>query len=208
MNPIERLLHVISDPTVAYLLLSLGGLALVYELSNPSAILPGVVGMIALLLALYALGTLPVNVAGVGLILFALLLFLVELIFTNSGFLIIGGIVSFALGSLLLATAPDSQAYLRVSPAAVVAMVLIMAIFFGWIAVAILRVQYRKPFVGKEALIGETGVARTDVAENGTVLVAGELWQASAEQADHPIPPGERVRVVAVNGLRLTVRPV
>ena len=207
MNPIERLLHVISDPTVAYLLLSLGGLALVYELSNPSAILPGVVGMIALLLALYALGTLPVNVAGVGLILFALLLFLIELAFTNSGILTIGGIVSFALGSLLLATAPESQAYLRVSPAAVIGMVLVMAAFFGWVAVAILRVHYRQPFAGREALIGETGVARTDVAEDGTVLVAGELWQASAAQADHPIAPGHKVRVVAVEGLRLTVQP-
>jgi membrane-bound serine protease (ClpP class) len=204
MNPIERLLHVISDPTVAYLLLSLGGLALVYELSNPSAILPGVVGMIALLLALYALGTLPVNVAGVGLVLFALMLFFIELAFTNSGILTIGGIVSFALGSLLLATAPESQAYLRVSPAAAVAMVLVMAVFFGWVAVAILRVHYRQPFAGREALIGETGVTRTDVAEHGTVLVAGELWQASAA---NPIASGNRVKVVSVDGLHLTVQP-
>jgi len=149
MNWIERLLHTISDPTIAYLLMSLGGLALIYELSNPGAILPGVVGGIALLLALYALGTLPVNMAGVGLILFALLLFLVELLFTNSGFLTIGGILSFILGTLLLVLAPEREAFLRVSIPAAIAMILVIVVFFTVIAAAILRVHRRRPMIGQ-----------------------------------------------------------
>jgi membrane-bound serine protease (ClpP class) len=207
MTAIERLFHVISDPTIAYLLLSLGGLALVYELANPGAILPGVVGGIALLLALFSLGTLPINYAAVGLILFALLLFLADLLIGGSGFLTIGGIVSFGLGSLLLATAPGSDEYVRVSLPAIGATTLAVGGFFTWVAVAVLRTQRRPAYSGKEGLVGARGVARTEVGAQGTVLVEGELWGAEAEDQGAPIPEGKRVRVVAVDGLRLTVRP-
>jgi membrane-bound serine protease (ClpP class) len=207
MNPLEGFFHAISDPTVAYLLLSLGGLALVYELGNPGAILPGVVGGIAVLLALYSLGTLSVNMAGLGLILFALLLLLADLAVAGSGVLTIGGIASFVLGSLLLAISPESQAYLRVSLPAVITMSLAVAGFFTFVVAAILRVRLRPPVVGAEALPGTTGVARSDVGESGTVMVHGELWQASALDPAHPIPTGNRVRVVSVEGLHLTVQP-
>jgi membrane-bound serine protease (ClpP class) len=206
MNAIERFLHAISDPTVAYLLLSLGGLALVYELANPGAILPGVVGGMALLLALYSLGTLPVNIAGVGLVLFALLLFLADLAVAGSGVLTVGGIVSFVLGSLLLATSPESQAYLRVSVPAVVSMTVILGGFFGVVAGIVLRTQRRPAYVGQEALVGSTGLARTDITPDGTVMVNGELWQASTEDPASPIVSGMRVRVVGVDGLHLIVR--
>jgi membrane-bound serine protease (ClpP class) len=207
MTAIERLFHVISDPTIAYLLLSLGGLALVYELANPGAILPGVVGGIALLLALFSLGTLPINFAGVGLVLFALLLFLADLLIGGSGFLTVGGIVSFGLGSLLLATAPGADAYLRVSIPAIVATTVTVGAFFTFIAAMIFRTQRRPAYSGREALIGERGVAKTDVGTEGTVLVEGELWQATAADPASPIAEGKRVQVVSVEGLHLTVRP-
>lgn len=207
MTSIERLLHVVSDPTIAYLLLSLGGLALVYELANPGAILPGVVGGIALLLALFSLGTLPINYAGVGLILFGLLLFLADLLIGGSGFLTIGGIVSFGLGSLLLATAPGSDVYVRVSIPAMIATTIAVGAFFAFVAAAVLRTQRRPAYSGREALVGERGIAKTEVGADGTVLVQGELWQAEATDPATPIAPGQRVRVVSVDGLRLAVRP-
>lgn len=207
MNPLEALFHAISDPTVAYLLLSLGGLALVYEMANPGAILPGVVGGIALLLALYSLGTLPINIAGVGLIVFALLLFLADMLVAGSGILTIGGISSFALGSLLLATSPNSQEYLRVSLPAAIGMSVTFAGFFTFVAAAIIRAHRRPPYSGREGLIGQAGVARTAVGTDGTVFVEGELWQASSSDDEHHIPAGARVRVVSIDGLHLTVRP-
>ena len=207
MNAVERFFHVISDPTVAYLLLSLGGLALVYELGNPGAILPGVVGGIALLLALYSLGTLPINMAGVGLILFALLLLLADLAVAGSGVLTVGGVVSFVLGSLLLGTSVDGQAYLRVSMPAIITMSAIFVGFFTFVVAAVMRVQKRRPVVGSEALKGAVGVAKTDVGESGMVVVEGELWQASAADSSQPIPAGSRVRVASVEGLHLTVAP-
>jgi membrane-bound serine protease (ClpP class) len=207
MSLIERALQVISDPSVAYLLLSLGGLALVYELSNPGAILPGVVGGIAVLLALYALGTLPVNLAGVGLILFALLLVLADLWLAGSGVLTVGAIISFVLGTIFLATAPGSDAYLRVSTPIALGTSIGFAAGLGFIAALVLRTHFRKAYTGREAMIGESGVAKTDVGEDGTVLVEGELWQASAASPETPITAGQRVRVVSIQGLHVTVRP-
>jgi membrane-bound serine protease (ClpP class) len=207
MNPVERFFHTISDPTVAYLLLSLGGLALVYELGNPGAILPGVVGGIAVLLALYSLGTLPINMAGLGLVVFALLLLLADLAVAGSGVLTVGGIISFLLGSLLLAISPDAQAYVRVSLPAVITMSLIVAGFFSVVVAAIARGRRRPSVVGPESLPGARGVARSEVAQGGTVLVQGELWQARATDPSHPIPSGAQIRVEAVDGLMLTVRP-
>ncbi len=207
MTALEALFHVISDPTIAYMLLSLGGLALVYELANPGAILPGVVGGIAVLLALFSLGTLPVNFAGVGLVVFALLLFLADLMIGGSGFLTVGGIVSFGLGSLLLATAPGSDAYVRVSVPAMAATTVAVGAFFTFIAAMVFRTQRRPAYSGREALVEARGIAKTEVGARGTVLVEGELWQASATDPASPIPEGQRVRVVSVDGLHLTVRP-
>jgi membrane-bound serine protease (ClpP class) len=207
MNPFELFFHIIGDPTVAYLFLSIGGLALVYELGNPGAILPGVVGGIAVLLALYSLGTLPINFAGLGLIVFALILLVADFAVAGSGFLTVGGIVSFVLGSLLLAISPDGQSWVRVSVPAVIAMSLAVAGFFGFVVAAVTRVSLRSPSVGREAMIGEVGTAKTEVGVSGTVLVEGELWQATATDPAAAIPEGSRVRVVRVNGLHLTVEP-
>ena len=206
MTFFERFVHVISDPTVAYLLLSIGGLALVYELGNPGAILPGVVGGIAVLLALYALGTLPVGFAGIALILFALLLFVVDLWLASSGVLTIGAIVSFVLGSILLAVAPGSEAYVRVSSPVAIGTSVGFAAALGLMAALVIRTHLTPVFSGANAMVGKTGVAKTDVGEAGTVLVEGELWLAQAAEGEILIPAGRRIQVVAIEGLHVTVR--
>jgi membrane-bound serine protease (ClpP class) len=206
MSPVERLMLAIGDPSVAYLLLSLGGLALIYELGNPGAILPGVVGGIAVILALYALGTLPINMAGVGLILFALLLFLADLLLGGNGILTVGGIFSFLIGSLLLTTSPEGQAWAQVPVQLAVGTSITMALLFGLLVGAAIRAHRRRPVNGVEAMLGQVGVARTPIANEGTVFIGGELWSASTPDGQ-PIPEGMRVRVLAVNGLHLSVQP-
>jgi membrane-bound serine protease (ClpP class) len=121
--------------------------------------------------------------------------------------LTVGAVVSFVLGSLLLATSPGTDAYLRVSGPVALGVSSVVASAFGLLAFLVLRTHFRPAYTGREAMIGEAGVAKTDVATDGTVLVEGELWQASSTNPDRPITAGERVRVVSIDGLHLTVRP-
>lgn len=207
MNVLERFFHTITDPTIAYLLMSIGGLALVYELANPGAILPGVVGGIALLLGLFALGTLEINAAGAGFIIFGLVLLVADLLVAGTGVLTVGSIVSFALGSLLLATSARSQPYLQIAIPVLIMMTVGFAGFAGLLAAFMLRSIRQPAPTGGAALIGKTGVTQTEVGSEGMVLVAGELWQASAVDPSTPIPAKRRVRVVAVDGLHITVQP-
>ena len=201
----DAFLHVISDPTIAYILLSLGTMGLFFELSNPGSVLPGVVGGICLLLGFYALGTLPVNWAGLLLMGFALLLFVVDLFTPTSGVLTIGGLVAFVLGSLLLFNVPDAAPWLSVSLWAVAGVSLTMGAFFLIVARLVARGQGQKVTTGREGLIGTVGRARTELAPSGMVFVDGALWEAVAEFG--PIPPGARVEVVTIDGLLLRVRP-
>jgi membrane-bound serine protease (ClpP class) len=207
MTLLERFFHTITDPTIAYLLMSIGGLALIYELANPGAILPGVVGGIALLLGLFALGTLEINAAGAGLILFGLVLLVADLLAAGTGVLTVGSIVAFALGSLLLATSARGQPYLQISVPALIAMTVSFAAFSGILSGAMFRTMRRPAKIGVHALVGKAGVAQTDVGEDGMVFVAGELWQATAADPAAPIPAKQKVRVVEADGLRVTVRP-
>lgn len=208
MSPLEAFLHAISDPTIAYLLLSIGGLAVVYELANPGAILPGVVGGVALLLALYSLGSLPINIAGIGLILFAMLLLFVDIVVAGSGFLLVGGVVSFALGSALLAISPETQSFFRVSVPVVALMTLGFGAFFTVVAGALIALRKRLPYPSpSDGLIGQIGVVKNAVDGAVVVFVGGELWQAMPLDPESPMAAGERVRVLAVEGLCLTVEP-
>src|SRR4051794_37692119 len=154
MGPLERLLHAITDPTIAYLLLSLGSLALIYELANPGAILPGVVGGLALLLALYGLGTLPVNLAGVLLIVFAMGLFAFDLVAPTHGAATVGGLAAFLLGSAILINTPEGAPYLAVAPQAIALMTLLLVLFFGLLLGTVLRTQQRTPVMDRRHLIG------------------------------------------------------
>ncbi len=200
----DKILTIITNPNIAYLLLLIGLAGLYFEFSNPGAILPGVVGAISLLLAFFAMQTLPVNYAGILLIIFAVILFVAEILVVSYGMLSVAGIVSLALGSLLLFDSPDPA--LKVSLKVMIpAVVLISAFFLAVIALAV-RAHGRKPATGTEGLVGATGRAVTPVnPKGGRVFALSTYWNAVSSS---DIEEGAPVRVVGVNGLTLEVEPL
>jgi membrane-bound serine protease (ClpP class) len=205
MSAVESFLLTITNPTIAYILLSMGSLGLLLELYNPGSVFPGVIGGICLLLAFFALGTLPLNFAGLALLAFGLLLFGLEPFLTAHGILAAGGAIAFVFGSLLLINAPDAP-FLQVSVFAIAGVTAVLLGFFLVIVTAVLRSRRRKVVTGREGLIGASGVVRRDIepGRSGIVLVQGELWQAVAP--DGRLSVGERVTVQSLDGLLLTVR--
>jgi membrane-bound serine protease (ClpP class) len=205
MSGLESFLLTITNPTIAYILLSMGSLGLLLELYNPGSIFPGVVGGICLLLAFYALGTLPLNFAGLALIGFGLLLFGLEPFLTAHGILAAGGAISFAFGSVLLINAPEAP-FLQVSLLAVAAVTAVLLGFFLVVVAAVLRSRRRRVVTGSEGLLGSAGVVRRELepGHTGIVLVQGELWQAVAPNGRLSV--GEPVVVQSMDGLVLTVR--
>ncbi len=205
MGQLEKLLGIASYPNVAYILLMLGLVGLYFELSSPGAILPGIVGGISLLLALYGLSVLPVNLAGVALILFAILLFIAEIKVASHGLLAIGGAISLIAGSLLLFSGRGEAAGYRVDLSIVlpaVTMTLLVVVFLTWRTIQLRRSPVR---TGPQGLVGETArVVRgfSDPGGSGTVLVHGEYWDAEGASG---AAPGESVRVVRVEGFKLRV---
>jgi len=197
----DRFLNVITDPNVAYVLMMLGMLGLFFELSNPGVILPGVIGGISLILAFFAMQSLPVNYAGLLLILFAIVLFVAEIKIVSHGVLAIGGIVAMALGSLMLFDAPDVG--FRISWWVIAPSVATTAALFLFVVGAGLRALTRRPMLGAAALVGEVGVARGTLAPTGQVALHGAIWSAVTE--GEPVEDGTAVRVVDVRGLTLTV---
>jgi membrane-bound serine protease (ClpP class) len=197
----DRVLNVITDPNVAYILMMLGMLGLFFELSNPGVILPGVIGGISLILAFFAMQSLPINYAGLLLILFGIVLLIAEIKVVSHGVLAVGGIVALALGSLMLFDAPEIG--FRVSWWVILPTVGATAGMFLVAVAAGLRALSASSPVGGSALVGQTGVARGALSPEGQVLVRGELWRAVARGA--PVAEGARVRVVDANGLTLTV---
>ncbi len=197
----DRVLNLITDPNVAYVLMMLGMLGLFFELSNPGVILPGVVGGISLILAFFAMQSLPINYAGLLLILFGIVLLIAEVKIVSHGVLAIGGITSMALGSLMLFDAPEIG--FRVSWWVIAPTVGLTGGLFLFVLAYGVRALARQPMLGAAGLIGEAGVARGALAPEGQVAVHGELWRAVATGA--PIDDGAPVRVVGVNGLTLTV---
>jgi membrane-bound serine protease (ClpP class) len=196
----DRFLNVITDPNVAYVLMMLGTLGLIFELSNPGAVLPGVVGGISLILAFFAFQSLPINFAGMLLILFAIVLFIAEVKVVSHGVLAIGGVVAMALGSLMLYDEPEAG--FRVSWLVIIPTVAVTAGIFVFALTAGVRALSRRPQLGAEALVGATGTAFGAVAGEGQIKLQGEIWRAVAER---PIPDGMPVRVVGVDGLTLRV---
>ncbi len=204
MNWRQRTLDVISNPTVAYLLLMLGMLGIFFEISQPGVILPGALGAIALLLAFYSFQTLPVNYAGVLLILLAIVLFILEVKVTSFGMLTVGGILSMALGSLMLIE--SSEPYLQISRAVIFATVAVTAGFFSLVVYYVLRTHRTRFVSGAEGISGERGTAVTEIHREGRIFVHGEYWDAFSEE---PIPEGSPVEVVSMEqGMRLKVRRV
>ena len=196
----DRFLNIITDPNVAYVLMMLGTLGLIFELSNPGAVLPGVVGGISLILAFFAFQSLPINFAGMLLILFAIVLFIAEVKVVSHGVLAIGGVVAMALGSLMLYDEPEAG--FRVSWLVIIPTVAVTAGIFVFALAAGVRALSRRPQLGAEALLGATGTAYGAVAGEGQIKLQGEIWRAVAER---PIPDGMPVRVVGVDGLTLRV---
>jgi membrane-bound serine protease (ClpP class) len=202
MGFIEKLLNIISDPNIAYILLMLGFYGLMFELYNPGSILPGIVGVICLILAFYSLHTLPINYAGLALIIFALLLFLLEIKIASHGVLAIGGIISLLLGSMMLIRTGSGDIG-RISWSVIISATVVTALFFLFVIGMGLRAQRLKPTTGSEALVGETGIAKETLSPSGMVMVHGELWQA--ESLSGEINIGEKIRVASMQGFKLFV---
>jgi len=198
-----RLLDVISNPTIAYILLMLGIYGIFFELSNPGAILPGVVGGIFLILAFYALQMLPINFAGLALILFAIILFIAEIKVVSHGLLAVGGVISLFLGSLMLIESPTE--YMRISLSIIIPVVAVSAAFFIFAVTMAVRARLKKPTTGIEGLIGEIGIAVANLAPEGKVSIHGEFWNAVSDQN---IEKGEKVQVAGVTNLILKVKKI
>lgn len=201
-NFIEDFLNIIADPNIAFLLLSLGSLGIFIELVNPGTIFAGVFGVISLLLGFFALSVLPFNWAGVALILFAFILFGLELFITSHGILGIGGAIALVLGGLILTS--DNPPEFQVSRWLVFSLAAFLATFSIFIAINIMRIRRMPAQTGPETIVGKRAVARSALEPQGFVLMDGEYWAAEAE--DGEVKPGENVIVTAIKGLRLTVR--
>ncbi|MGB8656847.1 MAG: nodulation protein NfeD [Candidatus Zixiibacteriota bacterium] len=196
----DRILDVITNPTIAYILLTLGMWGLFFELSNPGAVFPGIVGGICLILAFFALQSLPINYAGLLLMILGLILFILEVKIVSHGALTIGGIISMVLGSLLLFESPVP--YMRASLVVILTVVGATAAFFIFAMTMAIRAQRRKVTTGDKGLVGEVAVARTPLNLEGDVFIHGEIWKA---EADQPIEKGEKVIVTGVEKLTLKV---
>jgi membrane-bound serine protease (ClpP class) len=197
----EKILGIISNPNIAYILMILGFYGLYFELSNPGAILPGVAGAICLILAFYALQTLPINYAGLMLILLAIGLFIAEAFITSHGVLGLGGAVAMLFGSLMLIDSPEPS--LRISWAVIIPVVAASALLFIVTVSVAVRAHRSRVDTGREGLIGLIAEARTDIDETGQVFVRGEFWNA---RSDEPVKKGEKVVVLRVDGLTLQVK--
>jgi membrane-bound serine protease (ClpP class) len=196
----DEILGVITNPNIAYILYSLGMLGIFFELSNPGAIFPGIIGGICLILAFFSFQSLPINYAGLLLMALALIFFILEVKIVSHGALTIGGIISMLLGSLMLFESPEP--YMRASLSVIIFVVLATAAFFVFAVGMGLKAQRRKTTTGEAGMVGEVGVARSPLKPEGYVFVHGEIWKA---EADEPIEQGEKVVVKEVEHLTLKV---
>jgi membrane-bound serine protease (ClpP class) len=203
-NVVQRLLHFVTDPEVAFFLLLLGAFGVIFELYNPGIGLAGILGAIALILGFYAFSVLPTNWAGVALIALSVALLVVDLQTAGLGAWTFGGIVSLILGGAILYSGASSD--LRLSPFAIGAAVLATLVFFASVMTAALRVRLRRPITGEESIVGTVGEAKTDIAPEGTVLTRGTLWRARTMETG--IAAGSKVEVKATEGLVLLVEPL
>jgi membrane-bound serine protease (ClpP class) len=206
MSFIEKLLDIISDPNIAYILLLVGMYGIMFELYNPGAVLPGIVGVISIILAFYSMHSLPVNYAGVALIIFAVILFLLEIKIVSHGLLAIGGVISLLLGSMMLIRSGSPLEIARISRGLIIAATTVSAGFFLFIVGAGIRAQRQKAVTGKEAMAGYIGEVIEPLNPTGTILTQGEIWNAESLSGD--IAKGEKVKVKELKNLKLYVEPV
>jgi membrane-bound serine protease (ClpP class) len=200
----QKFLLTIANPNLAYILLMIGLLGLYFEFSHPGAILPGVLGGISLLLAVFAFQILPINYVGLGLIILAVILFILEIKVQSFGMLAVGGIAAMIIGSMMLIKSPIAE--LRPSLRFVLPVVLAVSLIVLFLLTVVFRAHARRAMTGREGMVGEIGTARTDLSPAGRVFVHGELWQA---EADGTVRAGEKVKVVEVlDGLKIRVGKV
>ena len=193
----QRVLEVITSPDIAFILFSIGGLGIVIELYNPGAIFPGVIGAISLILAFYAFQTLPINYAGMALIILALILFIAEVKIISHGLLTVGGIISFVLGGLMLVDAVDPG--MKISLSLLITMAVLVALVLIVVVWLVVRASKRQVFTGEEGLVGKT----TEVRKDHFVYVDGALWKI---ESDDILEVGNKVEILGVNNLKLIVR--
>lgn len=204
-STIEEVLSVITNPSIALLLISIGGMAIVYEIINPGGYMSGIIGAILLLVGLYGVGQLPVNYAGLVLILLAFALFVAELFVHSLGALTAAGVVAFIIGGLILFNTGEFP--YRMPLPSIIGIPLALAAIFGLGVRKVVQSRRTQPATGKEALIGATGTVKLALEPSGSILVWGERWRATSEDGE-PIPAGARVKVVDIDGLELRVRQV
>ncbi|HJQ85640.1 MAG TPA: nodulation protein NfeD, partial [Candidatus Binatia bacterium] len=196
----QRVLNVIAEPTIAYLLMMAGMLGLYIEFTHPGVAFPGIAGAICLLLALAALHVLPVNTSALGLLVLGVALLIAEAFLPTFGIVGAGGLIAFFLGSLFLF---DAESGLAVPRSIVFGVGGSVAAIFIVVGTLVLRAQRTRAAGGAEGMVGAVGVARGPLGPGGTVVVRGEFWKAESEE---PLADGERVEVTGIDGLRLRVR--
>jgi membrane-bound serine protease (ClpP class) len=205
MDAREEFFHTISNPNVAYILFLAGLYGIIFELSSPGAILPGVVGGICILLALWSFQALSISAAGLGLIIFAILLFAAETQIASHGILALGGVAALFLGSLMLIDA-EKEPFVRISLNLIILTTAVTAAFVLLAVGLVVKSRRRRPTTGVEGMLGETGKTVTDLDPEGTVFVHGERWQARAREGK--IMKDKKVKVVGVEKLTLVVEEV
>lgn len=202
LNPLKGLLHSVTDPNIVYILLIIGFYGIIFELAAPGISVGGIIGGICLILALYGLGSLPVNYAGLFLIIFGVILFILDIKAPTHGILTFGGILALTLGSFILFK--SAELFIQLSKALIATMVISTTGLMAFVVPLIIKAQKRKSASGVESLINSVGEAKSDLMPKGIVHLNGEDW--NAESIEGSIKNGEKVKVVAVDGLVLKVK--
>jgi membrane-bound serine protease (ClpP class) len=204
MSWTDRLLDVLSNPNIAYIFLMLGFYGLFFEITHPGSVFPGVLGVLFLLIAFFSFQMLPVNYAGIALILFGIILLILEVSIVSFGLLTIGGLAAMIIGSTMLIDSPDPL--IQISKGIIYPVVILTALFILIAVRLVIKAMKNKPVTGFEALTGYRGTAETEITPTGgTVMVNGEIWKAVSEE---PIPRGSTIEVIALNHMTLNVKKV
>ncbi|MDR3627354.1 MAG: nodulation protein NfeD [Ignavibacteriaceae bacterium] len=200
----QKLLSILSDPNIAYILFMLGIYGLLFELYNPGLIFPGIIGVISLVLAFYTMSTLPINYAGLILIIFAVVLFILEIKIVSHGLLTAGGILSLIMGSIMLINNESPLNAVSISWE-VIALVTVLTLLFFFFAISLgIKAQRRKPVTGPQGLVNEIGEAITEIDRNGLVKLHGEIWKAESQEGY--ISRGSKIIVTGISNLRLLIK--
>jgi len=202
----QKILSILSDPNIAYIVLMIGNDGVFFELYNPGAMFPGIIGGICLILAFYSMHTLPVNYAGLALILLSIILFVLEIKVVSHGALSIGGIISLFLGSMMLIDTESLLEAMEISMELIILIVVLTTLFFVFAISLGIKAQRRKPTTGPEGIIGERGRTITRLSPSGEISVHGEYWEA--ESLEGEIKKGESVEVIEISNLKLKVKKV